>query len=192
MTSKKTVFALLLFVVFGHTTITSQADEGFEVHKTFDFRPTFSPIGFDFNLNDMFWSISGGIEEKNHEFGARINFEFRPFYKKIQLQSPNSNIIRQYHEKKYFFSIDVDKRFFNFDLWSAHTQLFIGSRNGILTGNYKGTKDDLDAKFLVAPMGGITLSFQENMLIRLGYIYFKDGLVNVPNHRVTIGFYAII
>lgn len=187
-----TLLVLTLHLLLSFAPIKAQEDDEFEVIKRFSFRGSFSPLTFDFNLQDFFWSFSGGIEETNYRFGARANIEFRPFYKKIQINDPNSSIIHQYHEKKYFFSIDLDKRFFDFELWNLHTQLFIGSRNGLLTGNYRGTRDDLNAKIIAAPMAGLTFLLDDNILFKVGYIYFRDGLANVPDHRATIGFYALI
>lgn len=193
MRKKSHTLLLLLFYLFlSSNSIRAQEEDGYEVVKRFSFRGAFSPFTFDFNSQDFFWSISGGVEEKKYQFGIRANIEFRPYYKKIQIYDPNSPIIYQYKEKKYFFSIDLDKRFFDFNLWNIHTQFFIGSRNGLLTGNYKGTRNDLNAKIIAAPMGGLAFIFNENVLLKLGYIYFRDGLANVPDHRVTIGFYALI
>ena len=146
----------------------------------------FSPLTFDFNLDDFYWSISGGVEDITYEWSAKLNFEFRPFEKKVQIIETD-NVIRQYKEVKYFISIDIDKRFLNFHLWGARTQFFVGTRTGFLFGNYKGTRADDKPNFITTPMAGICFHFNENANLKLGAIYFSDGLVSVPDARATLG-----
>lgn len=152
---------------------------------------TFSFMTFDFNLNDMFWSINGGIEDVQNEWGARLNFEFRPFEKKVQVNEDN-NIVRQYKEVKYFAAIDIDKRFLHFNLWKMDTQFFVGTKTGFLFGNYKGTQNNRKPTFITTPMAGICFNLTENINFKLGYIHFMDGLANVPDSRVTLGLNFIL
>lgn len=156
-----------------------------------DIKANISVFNFDFNFNDFYWSISGGIEDIGYQWGARLNFELRPFYKKVQLPEEN-NIVRQYLEQKYFVSIDVDKRLGHLNLWDTHTQFFMGARSGILFGNYKGTQNDVAGKFIVAPMAGICFNFDDNILLKLGYIHFNEGVINVPDGKVTLGLHILI
>jgi len=163
----------------------SFSQEGKDVQRT-NIHGAFSVLTFDFNMDDLFWSFNGGIEDVQNEWGAKLNFEFRPFEKKVQIREDN-NIIRQYKEVKYFISIDIDKRFLHFNLWGTDTQFFAGTRTGFLLGNYKGTKSNRKPTFITTPMAGICFNFSENINFKFGYIYFSDGLVNVPDSRITLG-----
>ncbi len=180
------------FIIAFLATLTSFAQEPVSKYNNgVDIKPCIAPFTFDFNLNDLYWSISGGIEDVGYQWGARVNFEFRPFYKKVQVRE-SGTLTRQYREKRFFFSIDLDKRFGHFELWGAHAQVFAGVKSGILTGNYRGTRDDLDASFAFAPMGGLSFNFDDNVFIKLGLIHFRDKLVNVPDGRITAGVYFVL
>jgi len=172
------------------TPYTFFTQEGNDVQRT-NIHGAFSILTFDFNTNDLFWSVNGGIEDVQNEWGAKLNFEFRPFEKKVQIREDN-NIIRQYKEVKYFISIDVDKRFLHFNLWGTDTQFFIGTRTGFLLGNYKGTKTNRKPTFITTPMAGICFHASENVNFKVGYIHFSDGLVNVPDSRVTLSLNFIL
>lgn len=169
---------------------TSFSQDGNDFQRT-NIRGALSVLTFDFNMKDLFWSFSGGIEDVQNEWGAKLNFEFRPFQKKVQIREDN-NIIRQYKEVVYFISIDVDKRFLHFNLWGADTQFFIGTRTGFLLGNYKGTNANRKPTFITAPMAGLCFNLSEDTNFKVGYIHFSDGLVNVPDSRVTIGLNFIL
>jgi len=179
---------LLILFLLSSNIIFSQA--GNDIQRA-NIRGSLSVLTFDFNFDDLFWSFSAGIEDVQNEWGAKLNFEFRPFKKKVQIREDN-NIIRQYKEVKYFISIDVDKRFLHFNLGGADTQFFIGTRTGFLLGNYKGTKANREPTFITAPMAGLCFNFSEEVNFKVGYIHISDGLVNVPDSRVTLGLNFIL
>jgi hypothetical protein len=179
-----------LLILFMLSPFTLFSQEGNDVQRA-NIHGALSVLTFDFNMDDLFWSFSGGIEDVQNEWGAKLNFEFRPFKKKVQIREDN-NIIRQYKEVKYFISLDVDKRFLHFNLWGTDTQFFIGTRTGFLLGNYKGTKANRKPTFITTPMTGLCFNFSEDVNFKIGYIYFSDGLVNVPDSRVTLGLNFIL
>ena len=69
---------LLLFML---SCFTSFSQEGNDIQRP-NIRGSLSVLTFDFNFDDLFWSFSGGIEDVQNEWGAKLNFEFRPFKKK--------------------------------------------------------------------------------------------------------------
>ena len=83
----------IIFLLFSNTFF---SQEGNDIQRT-NIRGSLSILTFDFNFDDLFWSFSGGIEDVQNEWGAKLNFEFRPFKKKVQIREDN-NIIRQYKE----------------------------------------------------------------------------------------------
>ena len=66
-----------------------------------------------FNSSDYYYGISIGVEDVGYQWGARFNFQLRPFYKRSQILE-NDYLIRQYREKKYLITLDIDCRFHEF------------------------------------------------------------------------------
>lgn len=142
-------------------------------------------INNDFNLKDWYLGFSAGVEDKGFGWGARLGFNFRPFYKKTQIA--DGIIVHQYREQKYFLSLDLDKRFLHFDVAEGTSlQLFAGLKTGFLFGNYKGTKNDAPVHGILAPMGGICLNRNDSFFIKAGYCLFNDYVREVPDSRITL------
>jgi len=173
---------IILFTLFlGYS---QQNEEPITVKK---FNPVSSISIFNntFNLNDYYYGFSMGVEDLGFEWGARFNFQFRPFFKRTLIQE-NSTTIRQYREKKYFISLDFDKRFFHFDLAGTQAQLFVGTQLGVLLGNYRATRISSKALFNVVPIGGLSFLLKDNTFLKIGFCYFKDDLIEVPDGKIVI------
>lgn len=138
-----------------------------------------------FNANDYYYGFSMGVEDLGYEWGARFNFQFRPFFKRTLIQE-NSSTIRQYREKKYFISLDFDKRFFHFDLAGAQAQLFVGTQLGFLLGNYRAARASANPLFNAVPLGGLSFSFKEAVFLKIGFCYFRDELIEVPDGKIIL------
>ena len=174
---KKATLILLLLTMFnGH----AQEDERVSL-----WRASFSPVELTFNLYDFYYGFSAGVDHKSRMYGARLNFQFRPAYKKVQIQESETTI-RQYEEKKYFTSIDLDKRMGRIELFGMETNFFAGAKLGMLTSNYKGTKIDAPTVWIAAPFAGLCLNMNSSSLLKGGYIYMKDDLVNVPEGKLYL------
>jgi len=152
-------------------------NNGFEIKKSFS-------INNDFHFQDWYFGFSGGIEDVSYQWGAKLSVAIRPFRKKVQILQDN-NVIRQYHERKYFISLDLDKRLGHFKMMDQHFQLYFGAKSGVLLGNYAGTRNDAINHWIVAPMAGICLNIDDNTFIKLGYIHIKDHLLNVIDGRIN-------
>lgn len=152
--------------------------------KQFDIVSSLS-INNDFNGDDWYLGFSAGAEDLGYEWGARLGFNFRPFYKKVQVRDAN-DIIRQYREQKYILSLDLDKRFLHFDFIDFQLQFFAGVRTGFLFGNYKGTQINSKTYGILAPMGGVCLNFNNRLMIKAGYMHLNDRISNVSDSRATI------
>lgn len=176
------VFVILLTIIsnFGY----SQDGEIPIYNNGLNIQPTIS-FNNDFNLDDWYMGVSGGIEDLGYQWGARIGFAFRPFRKKIQVIGEN-DIIRQYHERKYLIFIDVDKRLGHLKLFNQHLQFYLGARGGFLMGNYAGTKQDADNVWVIAPIGGLCFNFKEQAFLKIGYNHFSDKLLNVDDGRINL------
>lgn len=141
----------------------------------------------DFNLDDWYIGLSGGIEDVGYQWGARFGFGFRPFRKKI-LTIENDFITRQFMERKYFLFFDFDKRLGHIVLFNQHLQFYFGVRTGLLMGNYSGTRNNPDPHMVVAPIGGICFNFNDKSYIKIGYNHFSDRILNVDDGRINLSF----
>ncbi len=177
---------LLISFAFFSLQIFSQGTPVFSNGK---FNPCASISIFNntFNSKDYYYGFSMGIEDLGYEWGARFNFQFRPFFKRTLIQD-SPNLIRQYREKKYFISVDLDKRFLNLDFSGVKTQLFIGTQVGFLLGNYRATRISAPALFNVVPVGGVSFNFKYNNFLKIGYCYLRDNLIEVPDGKVVVNF----
>lgn len=139
----------------------------------------------DFNAKDWYTGLALGVEDRGYEWGARLGFCFRPFYKKTQVFQ--ENIVRQYREQKYFLSLDLDKRFVHFDVGiDGQIQFFAGVKAGFLFSNYRGTKNDASTFGLIAPLGGVCYSFDDTFFVKAGYCLFNDRVREVPDNRISL------
>lgn len=155
------------------------------------FAPVFS-LQADFNGTDLYTGLALGVENLEHQWSAKLGTSIRPFRKVIQLPEENGYIY-QYHERKFFLFLELDKRFLQIPLTETKTlQLFAGARPGVLFGNYSGTQNDATPLFTLAPMGGACLNLNNEALVRLGYTHVRDGLVNVGDGRIHISFTVIL
>ncbi|MFT7158586.1 MAG: hypothetical protein ACI8Q1_003619 [Parvicella sp.] len=171
-------------------TLAQDADEVRIYNNGLDIVPTLS-LNNDFNLQDWYTGISGGIEDLSYQWGARLGFNFRPFRKRIQVLEDN-NIIRQYHERKYFLSLDLDKRLGHIAIKNQHLQFYVGVKSGLLMGNYAGTRNDADAHFVAAPVAGACLNVGDTFFLKLGFNYFQDRLFNVDDGRINFSLIFIL
>ena len=155
----------------------------------FEIFPTFN-LGLQANLNDFYLDFGVGAEENKSRIGAQLNFAFRPFYKKVQInQEPN--IIRQWKEKKYFISCDVYKRILDFELGSISAGFLAGVKTGYLFGDYRGTRERPKAGITVNPFVGVGLDL-DGVFLQISYLQFNDRLASVPNGRLMFSFCFLI
>ena len=173
-----TIFVFILIICFSQT-------EELESNRKFSPVSSISFFNNTFNTKDYYYGFSMGVEDLGYEWGARFNFQFRPFFKRTLIQE-NSSTIRQYREKKYFISLDFDKRFFHFDLAGAQAQLFVGTQLGILLGNYRAARASAKPLFNAVPLGGLSFHFKKDIFLKIGFCYFRDDLIEVPDGKVIL------
>jgi hypothetical protein len=179
----KNIFLFCIGLFLSNLSIAQDADEVRIYNNGLDIVPTLS-INNDFNFQDWYMGVSGGIEDLSYQWGARLGFNFRPFRKRIQVLEGN-NIIRQYHERKYFLSLDLDKRLGHIAIKNQHLQFYVGLKSGLLMGNYSGTRDDADSHFVAAPVAGACLNVDDAFFLKLGFNYFQDRIFNVDDGRIN-------
>ena len=160
-------------------------EESNTYNQEFNLCASISVFNNTFNFNDYYYGFSMGVEDLGYQWGARFNFQFRPFYKRVQIQETDF-LIRQYREKKYFISIDLDKRFLHINLGGADAQVFMGTQIGYLLGNYRGTRNNAERIFNIVPMGGLCVNVKETTFIKVGFCYLKDQLIEVPDVKFIL------
>ena len=175
--------------LFSFSVINSQTD--FENNKRIELQTAVSFCNNTFTYNDYYYGWSMGIEDVGFKWGARFNFQLRPFFKRSQIRE-SETIIRQYRERKYFVSIDIDKRLFNWEIGEIDGQLFLGTQIGFLLGDYKGTRNNAAKVFNTAPVFGFCLDFNDGLMIKLGAVYLKDNLLEVPDIKGVLNIIFIL
>lgn len=137
----------------------------------------------NFNATDIFFGFGLGVEDINLEWGARLNYGFRPYHKKVLIDE-GENVLRQYREKLHLISLDLEKRFMVLDLGKKKKiGPYLGSKFGYLFGNYRGVSKSPQDKFLIAPTGGIAMH-SKDVYVRAGYMYFNSE-TDANEHMVT-------
>lgn len=139
-----------------------------------------------FNLKDFFVGFGAGTEEVNNDWGASVNVDFRPYFKKVLVeQSPN--FYNQYREKLFFLSLDLNKKFYFLKFMDKENQigLYIEGRFGYLFGNYRGVSSSPNDKFMIVPSGGVVATV-DPVSFYLGYLYFNTGS-DARNNMINLG-----
>lgn len=139
-----------------------------------------------FNLDDVFIGFGIGTDDANNDWGASINFDFRPYFKKVSIED-SPNFYYQYREKLFFLSIDLNKKFYflKFAQNEGQLGLYAEGRFGYLFGNYRGVSRGPENKFMIVPAGGIIYD-QKPVSIYLGYLYFNSGS-DAGNNMINLG-----
>jgi hypothetical protein len=169
-------FVFLSLILFPF--LLSAAEEGIPSR----FRPA-ATIGFNFNPSDFFLGFSGGIEDTEKKWGAKLSFDFRPYFGKVQIEE-DQNVINQYYERKYLVSMDVEKRLFELKILGRNYSPFAAVRTGYLFGNYRGLRKAPEAFWIVSPVAGISL-VTETAHWKLAYSRLNTRNIQIPADRIV-------
>ena len=154
--------------------------------RSVDINPSFS-TEMMFNFNDYYMGLGGGIYDSGFEWGARVNLDFRPFYKRVKTE-PVDQVSYIYREKRLFLSLDLEKGFYPFEAGSTKLGAYVGGRGGLIFGGYRGTSEKPDGKLVLSPAVGLSAWIDEIVIIKLGLNYFDDGLASVPDEKIVLNF----
>ncbi|MBT5401912.1 MAG: hypothetical protein HOH13_08245 [Crocinitomicaceae bacterium] len=144
--------------------------------------PTIS-AGMHVNFQDFYLDFGAGAYDQKSRIGAQLSCSFRPFYKKVQIHQ-QSNIIRQWKEKKYLVSLDLYKRLLKFHLSNTLNSSFLtGAKSGYLFGDYLGTRERPKAGLTINPFVGFSI-WLNGINLDVTYLFFNDRLASVPNSRL--------
>lgn len=176
---------ILLLSFLLHTSLVQAQEENASErgasYWTFSIHPS-----MNFNGNDFFLGLGAGMDELRDQWGFKLNFDFRPFFKKIQIDdAPGS--ISQYFEKKFFLSLDLEKRFLKIPMGTSKLRMFAGLKGGLLFGNYRGLRKAPQLDLGWSPVAGLALDIEDLGYLKLGYCYLDTKNLQIPNGRIYIG-----
>ncbi|MEX1190454.1 MAG: hypothetical protein WED10_03470 [Brumimicrobium sp.] len=185
---KKTDYlTLLLFVVF---TFYSKNSNAQGVYPISPFAANYFDPHFGiqaetyFNLDDIYFSFGLGLEDTGYDYGASLNLGFRPYFRKVLIEE-SENLFYQYHEKLFFLSIDLDKRFYFLEYGGDNRLgIYLAGKFGYLFGNYRGISKSLTDKFQISPGAGFAWEFK-NARLNLGYLNFQTS-EDLSPHMIQI------
>lgn len=142
-----------------------------------------------FNFNDIFVGFGLGTDDVNNDWGASVNVDFRPYFKKVRVEE-NDNLFYQYREKLFFLSLDLTKKFYflKFNNNDGQLGVYVEGRFGYLFGNYRGVSKSPNDKFMIAPAAGFTYDI-DFIGFYLGYLNFNSGS-DASNHMINLGMHV--
>lgn len=180
---------LLGLVILQTTSVRDQENTGSSgqgSYWTWAFHPS-----MNFNGKDFFLGLGLGMEELNRQWGWKLNFDMRPYFKKIQIREED-NSISQYFEKKFFLSGDLEKRFLKLNVGTKTLRFFAGFRAGMLFGNYRGLEKAPQINFGWAPLAGLSFDMAKLGYFKFGYCYLDTKNLQIPTNRIYIGFTFLV
>lgn len=135
-------------------------------------------------LGDYLMGFGGGVYDRTHNIGSRINFDFRPYFKTVKFVE-NDTLHLQYKERDFFLNLSLEKQF---KLKTQYPMLlpFVQVNAGLLWGNFKAFDKSPESKFVVSPAAGLTLAFNAIINLRVGYQYLKPLVLKTSAHRLNV------
>ncbi len=107
-----------------------------------------------FNMDDFTTGMNFGIYDSRYHFTAKGGFSFRPVAVRVLVEQ-ESQLFRQYWERRYFFSLCLEK---DFRLIEMRRGFFTGPSAGLTAyysfGAYRGSNSHPDPVFIPAPFAG--------------------------------------
>lgn len=174
-----TVFILVLTIPA--IAVKSEQDD-YDVEKRLSFCS-----GFLFNGKDLFTGFGAGFENITHQWAFRLDVDFRPFFKKVQVSNEDGTV-DQFFERKTLLSIVGEKRFLKLPIGETNLRFLLGAKGGVMFGNYRGLRQSAEVLPFVLPYAGATLDMNMGGLFKFGYAFIDMQNPKIPQHRFFIGF----
>jgi hypothetical protein len=149
-------------------------------------------LELNFNGNDFMMGFDFGVSESKYKTYLTTGMLFRPAAVRV-LRPENDTLAYQFWERRYVWPMTLGKEFF-FGREGDRVFSFRANITGAYTwGNYRGTGQDPDSKYLFIPGAG--LGWRERYFgISFDYQYVPFRVEGVSNHRFRLaitGFYDI-
>ena len=154
--------------------------------------PTFNKfmIGTDLNWNtdDFLTGVHFGISDRKYQLEVFAEYRFRPFAIPV-LEKESDDVSYQYRERRGAYSFGIDKRFRIISTGNMnHYGLFLGFKECITFGSYRGSTQNPDTKWLSIPRAGLYWNYRY-LNAKLYYEYMKLNLYQISDGRLNFSFY---
>jgi ankyrin repeat protein len=144
-------------------------------------------LGTEFagNTDDIFWNFYFLGSERKYKLNLRAGGGFRPSPTRV-LENDDKAYAYQYWEHRGNLFLSLDKSIFLFHGWHGLRAGIYGGLKGVYTfGNYRGSDEKPDSRFLLVP--GIGTTLERNFFrITLGYEYLNLNLYKINPNRISI------
>lgn len=152
----------------------------------------FGSVNFDISLSAEDVMLGGGFGIHDSKYGLSLGLGYvtRLFAKEI-LESAENNIYYQYREKRsYFYFRALEKiRFYNNN--NVSLGLGLGGQTLFTYGNYSGTTQKPENRFIVSPQAATYLRVYK-VVFSIRYEYIDFDIIDISPHRINISFQFLI
>lgn len=149
-----------------------------------DFDLPYLGIYTEFNKSDFMNGFEMGVSDSKYQLGICGGFAFRPIAKRVIDEI--SNVKWQFWERRYYFYLGLEKRFRVVQTYKGNeTGPFIGAKELITWGGYRGSKLNPDVRLVTAPVAGWFLRIS-NVEIRADYHYQNFKTPEIGKHRFSV------
>lgn len=160
------------------TSITSGFSQSFFIRNPLEHmgaQPHFSLSGEVYaNKKDVLLDFGIGMDDIGYDYTARLNFAFRPYTKRV-LSEIEEKEWRQYWERLYIISLDLEKRF-NFMIFGDNNRFgpYLATKIAYFLADYRGMSKHPNAGFKFIPSTGLGIQFGHSTY-SLGYLFLNNG-----------------
>lgn len=136
----------------------------------------------DIWAQDGYVGLAVGQTNSNRNFSAFINFDARPFRKKVWEYQGN-NLYYQYKEERYFVGIggEILK-----PIAQGPLEVFGQIDLNYTWGIYGGTDRKPENGFVIVPRVGLTYPLRDYLILRVGYSHLDAKLQEVSKHKIYL------
>lgn len=154
--------------------------------------PTFNRLilGADMNWNtdDFLTGAHFGISDKKYKLEVFAEYKFRPFAIPV-LERETDNVSYQYRERRGAYALGIDKRIRIFgNPYANNYGLFLGIKQCLTFGSYRGSNQKPDTRWLTIPRAGIYWNYRY-LNAKLYYEYVNLNLYQISDGRLNFSFY---
>ena len=139
----------------------------------------------DFNFTDYMNGFQGSLMDNKYGIGFTGSFGFRPMANRVLIPD-TANVSYQYWERRYYFSLGIDKKF---DLISDNiksTGPYLGVSEILTFGGYRGSDKNPPTKYITVPVIGWYYS-SNAIKTWLGYQYLNYKTPEIKPWRISLG-----
>jgi len=142
--------------------------------------------GMLFNNKDFFFDFGLGYENLTAQWAIRLDVDFRPFFKKVQIKNEDGSI-DQFFERKTLLGIAAEKRLLQLPVGSSTFRFLVGAKGGVMFGNYRGLRRHAEILPYVSPYAGAAFDIGSGGMFKFGYSFMDLQNPRIPQHRIFFG-----